>query len=505
VEDRPLARLGRYDLLEPLGSGGMAEVWRAATRGAAGFNKEVALKLIRPESADDERFLAMFVDEARITARLSHPNVVSTLDFGCIGERYFLALELVDGIELAALLRSLRNSGQRLEQTLAIYIVSEIAAGLHYAHHATDQGGAPLHLVHRDVNPANVLISSHGEVKLSDFGIAKANGRSTRTEAGALKGKLSYMSPEQAWGRALDARSDIYALTLVLQELVTGRRALDGKNEIEVLNRAREGKVMPLGREVAPALARVISRGGAPAPESRYDSAADLRAALLPFLDHAPGRQFAAELAELVAQVKPTTSPPAISTPKVARGGPVTILTESGEEPPPTSYEKTRSSRRPRRAIALALGTTVLLGGGAVVWRFTHQPSALVAPPPPAPTPIAAPIDPPRSAPPPAPPVAVAASPAETREAPAPARTKPRAPAAHRAADPATLRIQVHPWAEVWLDGRALGMTPLRPLDVVPGTHTIKMTNPQLGTRSERIVLRAGERKLIERSLRKEQ
>jgi serine/threonine-protein kinase len=511
VSEGRLARLGRYDLLEPLGAGGMAEVWRAATNGAAGFNKEVALKLIRSGAADDERFLSMFADEARISARLSHPNVVATLDFGCISGRYFIALELIDGMALSTLLRAMYGDRRYLDRTLAIYIVAETAAGLHYAHHATDQHGEPLCLVHRDVNPANIMVSAHGEVKLADFGIAKATGRSTHTEAGALKGKFSYMSPEQAWGRALDARSDIYTLTLVLQELVTARRALDGDNDIAVLEHARKGEVAPLGDGVPRALATVIRRGLAFAPESRFESAAELREALLPMLE--PGRQLGAELAALVAEAKPSSTLPRIATPQIARGAGATILTDSGETPghaSNTSPDEAPPRRRGPGAIGIGLGAALLASAGAVAWRATHQPNAqvvraqpAVAPSPPAPSPAPAAAPPPRAT------LIVTEVPEPAAAPAAPAKKRPREPAHEptprsAAGEHATLRISVQPWATVWLDGRELGMTPLRPLDVASGTHTITMKHPELGARTMHVTLHPGEHKLVERDLRKE-
>jgi serine/threonine-protein kinase len=491
-------RLGKYELLAPLGSGGMAEVWRAATHGAAGFNKEVALKLIRAEVASDARFVAMFVDEARISARLAHPNVVSTLDFGCVGERYFIALELIDGLPLAMLQRFMTRAERRWDEALASYVIAEVAAGLHYAHRACDQNGQPLNLVHRDVNPANIMISTHGEVKLADFGIAKASGRGTQTEAGALKGKVSYMSPEQAWAWTLDARSDVYALTLVLQELLTGRVALDGDGEIDVLNRARAADTAPLGDDLPPELARLIRRGLAFAPESRFASAAELRAALLPLLAPAAGRQLDVELARLVHDARPTVPPPMLPMPRHPQEPGATILTEAEAH---ASHDIPRAPRRSTPLLALG----ALLVAGTYEWRTTHKPQPGTAAPP-APSPRSPPSSPPPM--PPRPPVDPAPA-----QAKLPSRTSPPGVSAHVRAvsanlpisrdEPAILRIHVEPWAEITLDGHPLGMTPLRPLDVLAGTHTIQMTHPQLGVRTLRITLQPGERRLIADDLRK--
>ncbi|HET9554718.1 MAG TPA: serine/threonine-protein kinase, partial [Anaeromyxobacteraceae bacterium] len=220
---------GRYRLLEPLASGGMAEVWRAETAGPAGVRKEVALKLVRGEHGALGDFAAMLVEEARLAARLTHANVVQVFELCEEGGRHAIAMELVRGKDLGRVLERCRELGVRLGLPRAVHVGVEVARALAYAHRLAE-AGRPLGVVHRDVSPHNVLVSFEGEVKLADFGIARAMSHSGLTDPGTVKGKLAYMAPEQARGEPVDARADVFALGVVLWELCAGRRlfARDG-------------------------------------------------------------------------------------------------------------------------------------------------------------------------------------------------------------------------------------------------------------------------------------
>lgn len=214
---------GKYRLVEPLASGGMADVWRAQWTGAEGVVKEVALKLVRGEHAEKSEFVRMFIEEARLAARLSHANVVQVFEFDQVDGRYYIAMELVRGRHLGAVVEAARAAGLRLGLARALHVGAEVARALAYAHRVSD-GGRPLGLVHRDVSPHNVLVSFEGEVKLADFGIARAMNATGLTDPGTVKGKAPYMAPEQARGGAVDARADVFSLGVVLWELCTGRR-----------------------------------------------------------------------------------------------------------------------------------------------------------------------------------------------------------------------------------------------------------------------------------------
>ncbi|HVO31471.1 MAG TPA: serine/threonine-protein kinase, partial [bacterium] len=230
-----MATFGRYTLIRRVGLGGMAEIWKAKVLGPAGFEKTVAVKKILPELTDDSEFLEMFVDEAKLVADLVHPNIVQVHDFGQVGPRdYFIAMEYVSGANLGSLLKRLKDRGARVPRETAIFIILESARGLGYAHAKRDSAGRSLGIVHRDVSPSNILVSFGGEVKVADFGIAKARSARQTTAEGFVRGKVSYMSPEQAAGGDLDQRSDIFSLGLVFVEMLTGKRFFTGENSRDI-------------------------------------------------------------------------------------------------------------------------------------------------------------------------------------------------------------------------------------------------------------------------------
>ncbi|WP_394820956.1 serine/threonine protein kinase [Pendulispora albinea] len=241
-------RLGPYELIERLATGGMAEVYLARRAGPRGFQKLVAVKRILPQLARDPDFVAMFVDEARVCANLSHPNIVQVFDFGEQDDELYMAMEYVDGTTGARLIRAAAAKGEELPLEVSLHVALSILRGLEYAHAARDRKGRPLNLVHRDVSPGNVLIDRSGAVKLTDFGIARASDFERRTDQGQLKGKLGYMSPEQVTGRELDARSDLFTVGIVLAELVTLRPLFSGGRELDVLLRIRDADLGPLDR-----------------------------------------------------------------------------------------------------------------------------------------------------------------------------------------------------------------------------------------------------------------
>jgi serine/threonine-protein kinase len=240
--------LGPYELLQRIATGGMAEVYLSRRAGPHGFQKVVAVKRILPQLAQDADFVAMFIDEARVCARLAHPNIVQVFDFGEHDGELYMAMEYVDGTTAARLVRAAAARGEEVPLEAALYIALSILRGLDYAHNARDDDGKPLALVHRDVSPGNVLIDRSGAVKLTDFGIARAAEIERRTDAGQLKGKLGYMSPEQVVGRELDARSDLFTAAIVLAELVMLRPLFSGPSEIDVLMRIRDADLQVIDR-----------------------------------------------------------------------------------------------------------------------------------------------------------------------------------------------------------------------------------------------------------------
>jgi len=276
------SRLGRYAVLKHLASGGMADVLLARSDGIEGFERHVVLKRIRPEHARDARFIRMFLDEARVAATLHHQHVVQVYDIGESGGDYFIAMEYLHGEDVRTILSAASKSRTHTPLGHAIAIVSAAAAGLHYAHDRTGNDLRPLGIVHRDVSPSNILVGYDGSIKVVDFGIAKAAMRD-ETQSGSLKGKISYMSPEQCKGGDVDRRSDVYALGVVLYELVTTTRLFRGDNNYLVMDQIVHGKVTPphtrrpdLPRE----LSDIILRAIAPDRAQRYATADELRSAL---------------------------------------------------------------------------------------------------------------------------------------------------------------------------------------------------------------------------------
>jgi len=276
-------RLGPYELGERLGCGGMAEVYVARRAGPRGFSKRFAIKRILPQLARDPHFVAMFCDEARICAALAHPNIVQVVDFGEEDGELFMAMEYVEGVSCAKLLRAVASRGDRVPLGAALFIAHEVLRALAYAHSARDDRGRPLGIVHRDVSPGNVLLGRAGEVKLTDFGIVRSDFIDRRTNPGELKGKIGYMSPEQALGEEVDARSDIFTLAIILAELSIARPLFPGRSEIEILSRIHDGDLGVLERHaqaLRPDLVSMLRRALARKPADRFASADDFADAL---------------------------------------------------------------------------------------------------------------------------------------------------------------------------------------------------------------------------------
>jgi TonB family protein len=271
---------GQYVLEEHIATGGMAQVYKARMLGMEGFQKTVAIKRILPHLTSNEEFVKMFVDEAKLAAQLNHSNIIHIYDLGKIDHSHFIAMEYIEGRDLRSILNLCRERGLGVPIPIALFIANLLAAALDYAHKKRDFENRDLGLVHRDVSPQNVLISSDGEIKLCDFGIAKAASKASHTRAGALKGKLQYMSPEQAWGKDIDHRSDVFSLGLVLYEMLTARKVFTGDSELSILEQVRSPEVSAPSRLVADIPAevdRIALKALEPERTDRYQSARDLQ------------------------------------------------------------------------------------------------------------------------------------------------------------------------------------------------------------------------------------
>ncbi len=288
----PKGQFGPYRLVQQIAVGGMAEIHLAKTKGIAGFEKFVALKMIHPNLSEDQEFIEMLIDEAKLTVQLQHVNIAQTFDLGRVDETFYITMEFVDGADLYKMLRTGADMDLDIPIEVAGFIAKEVANGLDYAHRKRDIHGRPLGIVHRDVSPQNVLISHSGEVKIVDFGIAKATMRVRKTAVGVIKGKYYYMSPEQAWGEIVDLRSDIFSVGILLYEMLTGQMLYLEEDLHKLLGMVRKADIASpttLRAGIPPRLERIVMRALARKPEDRYQSAADLAADLERFLHaHSP-------------------------------------------------------------------------------------------------------------------------------------------------------------------------------------------------------------------------
>jgi serine/threonine protein kinase len=298
-------QFGRYVLLRRIGVGGMAEVFRAKTFGAEGFVKDVVIKRILPAFNEDPDFVTMFINEARLAARLQHANIVQIFDFNQIDGVYYIAMEWVDGTDLRRVINKGRRRAMPIPIRAAVHVGVETLKGLHYASTRTEDG-VPLDLVHRDISPHNLLVSLAGEVKITDFGIAKVAALASATRSGMLKGKLTYMSPEQVSGQSMDCRSDLFSVAIVLWEMLAGRRLYHGDTEAELFAQVKRAEV-PSPRAVRPEvpeeLDAVILRMLAAEPDARYESAAAALEELSRFASGGDALAMSAFLRELLPEL----------------------------------------------------------------------------------------------------------------------------------------------------------------------------------------------------------
>jgi eukaryotic-like serine/threonine-protein kinase len=278
---------GKYLLLERINVGGMAEVFTAKAFGVEGFERILAIKKILPTMAEDDEFITMFIDEARISVQLNHANIVHIHELGKHEDTYFIAMEYVPGRDLRTLLERYRRRKEIMPTAQAVFLASKICEGLDYAHRKKDARGQDLNIIHRDISPQNILVSYEGEVKIIDFGIAKAANRSQKTQAGILKGKFGYMSPEQVRGLPIDRRSDVFAVGVILYEMLTGERLFVGESDFSTLEKVRNADV-PTPRQFNPnipaGLERVLMKALSGDADSRYQWGSDLQEDLMRFL-----------------------------------------------------------------------------------------------------------------------------------------------------------------------------------------------------------------------------
>ena len=284
---REPVKFGDYYLFERVAVGGMAEVFKGVSYGVEGFERLFAVKRVLPNISEDQEFIEMFIDEAKIAVQLTHANIGQIFELGNAEDSYFIAMEFVQGKDLRAIFDRSRSKSLTLDIPMCCHVVKEVCEALEYAHSKRNEKQEPLGLIHRDVSPQNILVSYDGEVKLIDFGIAKAAGKASKTQAGILKGKFGYMSPEQVRGKSIDRRSDLFSLAVVLFELLTLERCFQGESDFSTLEKVRNVDIRrpsALNRDIPPELERIVLRGLARNPDERYQTAAELQDALQKFL-----------------------------------------------------------------------------------------------------------------------------------------------------------------------------------------------------------------------------
>lgn len=393
--------LGRYRILARMRAGGMATLYLGARDGAAGFVRPVAIKVIHSHLAGDPKLQRMFVDEARLASRVDHPNVVRTDEFGEENGRYYLVLEYVDGCSLAELVRELGKRQRRLGLELAVKIALDVASGLHAAHEATGDDGRSLDIVHRDVSPQNILVAFKGHVKLIDFGLAKTRERIEATQQGIV-GKIAYMPPEQAHSRPLDRRADVYALGVVLWEMLTTRRLFEATSDFVLLDKVRNPKIDPPSKyapSITPELDRVVMKALAANADDRYSTAeafrVDLARAVPAALErssselealvvYAMAEQIKASRAKLAGLGASAPSEPDLPEPPAQT---IESLTCSLDEPT-ILYAAAPAPERPRGQpawlfVAAGMCGALLIGMASLLAKTSDPAPPAVFPPPP--------------------------------------------------------------------------------------------------------------------------
>lgn len=468
-----MMKLGSYQLLRPIGRGGMGDIWLATQVGPGGFKRPAVVKRLLETLTDEGEFLEMFLEEARLAALIHHPNVVSVFDFARDGDTYFLAMEYVHGITLRSLLKTAKQRNTLLPEPVVATIAAQALQGLAAAHELLDEHGQPLHLVHRDVSPDNIMVAYDGMVKMLDFGIAKAS-TSAVTRVGTMKGKLSYMPPEAAAGHSSDARGDIWSMGVVLYEALTQQRPFAADNDAALLASVVNADPIPpqaLNLELSANFDSLVRYALEKRPEDRPSSARAFAEALT----HVPGGLMSQQ--ELGAFIREFVGEPALPT----------LNSVPGLEPQAPSFNSLNRRTARRWWWALAALVLALSAASVAAWRLrffepAEEPASLEG----SNSGPAVPELPPVVLSAPQPKVPLEPSPESgTRPAEGDAARHESPEKPERAPPPRAsfLDLRVKPWAEVTLDGKALGATPTGSIRVKAGAHTLVLSNPKLKKR----------------------
>jgi len=519
-----LMQFGRFDILGRIAFGGMAEIFLGREMTALNASRYLAIKRILPHVADDPAFVEMFLDEARLAMQLNHPNICHIYEFGELDGSYFIAMEWIQGAALGKIIRRARPAGLPFE--FSARVIAQIAEALHYAHRARDTRGEPLGIVHRDVSPQNIMVSYEGQVKLLDFGIAKAQSHTTKTQAGVVKGKFSYMSPQQCVGAPVDARADVFALGICLYEILTGEGLYQRPSEYETMRAVIEEPV-PSARatknSIPEELDAIVQKALQKEPADRFQSAAQMQGALEDWLQKAGRAMTATRIADQMQQLfedqilrgpavestpfghsfqrrvpgggsepksgarQPQEAPAApIEIPEATQPAPV-IAPASGIAPasetvPPESPPATPQSSASRWLPTALGGAALLLACGAALFTFMSRErggpettGAIVSTSLSVPSvEVVSPSVPVEAVSPSVPVEAVSPSvPVEGVSPSVPVGARAQRPAAA----PATLSINTRPWSRVWMGNRLLGTTPIGEVTVPSGNVRLRIVD----------------------------
>jgi serine/threonine protein kinase len=479
----PVLLANKYLLLKRIASGGMAEIFLSKQVGFDGFEKLVVVKRILPEFMGQQEYVRMFLDEARTAADLRHPNIVSTFEIAQDNGTYFMVMEYLHGLDLRFIFRKLLSHKDKIPLSIAIGIVMEVCAGLHYAHKKTDLKGQPLGIVHRDVSPQNLVVTFDGETKIVDFGIAQGKHLKDQDTKGILKGKFGYMSPEQAGGYELDQRTDQFSLGIILYELTTMHRLFRRRDHEDALTLATNCHVDAPSTKVAdypPALESIVMKALAKNREERFADCDELRAALLEFLhDHSipySRDKLANFMREKFNDEQDQKIDAALAGFDHERLNSTYLSRQTRSHSGEYSYE-----REPVKWKYVSLAVMAVLGVGlsvgAAVFFITRQAEpqrepvavAVAVPPEPPPQSLGIPLF------------------EEVKPAAKPEKKKF-----------GRLKIVVEPWGEIHIDGKLVGLTPLAPQKIMEGTHTVRIKNARLGPdKTLKVVVRANQDTLV--------
>ncbi len=537
--------VSRYTLLAKIATGGMAEIWLAKQAGPRGFEKVVVIKRIIDTYSSDAEFVEMFLDEARIAAQLNHPNIVQIYDLGEQAGAWYIAMEYLGGEHFSAVVRAALKANKTVPVPLAVKMISSAAEGLGHAHTKTGPNGQKLNIVHRDISPQNIVLTYDGQVKVVDFGIAKAATRVSHTTSGLVKGKIGYMAPEQARGTAIDARADLYSLGVVLYEMTTHSRLFNTNDQLLLMQQVISPEAVQPAHERNPAvpqsLSKIISKALEKDPDARYQDARALQAALDAWLSAQGPVPGSAELSELMHDLFSERIESRVKLLENANSGELTpsgaaraLRHDTDRSMPGLTDPKLRAARQTNRLLIGVLASLVL-AAGVVTFIGLHR-AEPPQPPPVAPRltrlkvetdPIGARVILDRKT--------VGIAPAELsgldagvhhllatlaghlpaeqdvtleegekaavvlvlkpiEAAPPPPPAPAPAPAPKHVAEKGKLTLSTTPWTRVSLNGRVLGDTPLVEFPLPAGRHVLKLSNDDKGiSRSIEVEIKAGQ------------